>query len=338
MNQLGDLDLYPEIVSQNEHHIMDREVVGAIGQQSQVNPRAKRWCFTWNNPPEDWKIQIAENRLLKNQIKYLIAEHEIGAQGTPHIQGYVRLEQRLFRNTLYSFLPVYWIVARGSELDNFKYCTKDGHDIFEIGQRLGIVETWYSKVQKLKNMLNDLMNSPWWEFEEKWPVEAFYQYNRLQQYRTNHAKRNKIWNGNLHHKNFWIWGPAGTGKTTWGRSQGDESLNGSDIYVKNVNRWWDGFDGDTTKIVCIEDYPHDGSYLSKYLKTDRFEITGEYKGGSVKIFPGKFILIVTSNYSIDDVFQKDDAEALKRRFHEVLIKDKNDIWLTTRVDKGILTQ
>ena len=47
-------------------------------------------------------------------------------------------------------------------------------------------------------------------------------------------------------------------------------------------------------------------------------------------------MIVTSNYTLDEVFEGEDLKALKRRFHEVEIKDSNGVFLQTRIDLKIL--
>ena len=46
-----------------------------------------------------------------------------------------------------------------------------------------------------------------------------------------------------------------------------------------------------------------------------------------------------ANYPIEECFEKEeDKKAIKRRFREVNIKDKNDIFLKTLLDKSILSK
>ena len=57
--------------------------------------------------------------------------------------------------------------------------------------------------------------------------------------------------------------------------------------------------------------------------SDRYAFNGEIKGGTVYVEPGRWYLIVTSNHSIDEVFQgapEDDRNAIKRRFTEIELK------------------
>jgi len=48
---------------------------------------ARVWCLTWNNYPQDWQATLSR----WNQIKHIIAQPEVGADGTPHIQGTIWL-------------------------------------------------------------------------------------------------------------------------------------------------------------------------------------------------------------------------------------------------------
>lgn len=61
----------------------------------------------------------------------------------------------------------------------------------------------------------------------------------------------------------------------------------------------------------------DSDCLAHYIKiwTDKWACTGEYKGGTVALTYKHFV--VTSNYSIEELFEKKGAifiEAIRRRF------------------------
>ena len=80
--------------------------------------------------------------------------------------------------------------------------------------------------------------------------------------------------------------------------------------------------------------------LSNYIKVwgVRYSISGEIKGGAIRLNPGKYFFVITSNYSIEQcITNSEDLEAIKRRFEEVYIGTPNDIWLTThKLNEDIL--
>jgi len=103
----------------------------------------------------------------------------------------------------------------------------------------------------------------------------------------------------------WYWGPPGTGKSHKARTENPGA------YIKAQNKWFDGYEGE--EVIILDDF--DTDKLGHYLKiwTDKWSCSGEIKGGTVKLQHKKFI--VTSNYSIDDLWQ--DApqmqQAIRRR-------------------------
>jgi len=82
-----------------------------------------RYCFTINNPTaEDTPVFEA------GRMAYMVFGHEVGENGTPHIQGYVRFVGRPRLATVAALFPRAHVeVARGSEEQNRTYCTKDGN-------------------------------------------------------------------------------------------------------------------------------------------------------------------------------------------------------------------
>ncbi|KAH0785549.1 Rep [Histomonas meleagridis] len=285
-----------------------------------VNPRAKRWVFTWNNPPDTWKETLESFSM----VSYMIAEVEFApSTGTKHIQGYIRFDERVYKNTLMAKTNCFWDIARGSELDNYKYCTKYGGEHYEYGEMTMETQLYKSKEDKMKQMLSNVMTMKWEQFEDKYPIQAFYHQKRLENYKISHMKVHNDWPGQLEKKNYWIWGPPGTGKSHWARTK--KPL--SQIYPKMCNKWWDSFRPGEHTLVIFEDFPSDGRPFAQLMKiwSDRYSFIGEVKNGEVMIDPGTFNLIVTSNYSIDTVFPGDDGLAIRRRFKEIEVKGPEDL-------------
>lgn len=113
-------------------------------------------------------------------------------------------------------------------------------------------------------------------------------------------------------KALWIWGEPRSGKTT-------AVLNhyGVDkVFLKPQNKWWDGYDGE--KIILLDDFDKGGTCLGHYLKIwadTVMPIKGEIKGTTSPLPYDRFI--VTSNYSIEELFAGDEMliQALRGRFH-----------------------
>ena len=89
-----------------------------------------------------------------------------------------------------------------------------------------------------------------------------------------HSKYLPPWDGELKSKNIWLWGISGVGKSKWARQQALEK----ETYVKNCNKWWDGYKDSEVKLIIIEDFPRDqGNWLINVMKIwcDRYSFDGE---------------------------------------------------------------
>lgn len=99
-------------------------------------PSSKKWCFTWNNydsgsDGSDGSISLILKNLDPND-KYVIGE-EIGENGTPHLQGFIKFAKKCRPLEMGIFSKaIHWEKARGSEEDNWIYCTKDGKYVQNI--------------------------------------------------------------------------------------------------------------------------------------------------------------------------------------------------------------
>ena len=286
---------------------------------SYLNERSKRWFITLNNYSND-DVEIIRSTMFKSLCKYYIFGFEHAPKtGTKHIHLYLRLNKNMYKNSFKKIFPSAHIeVAKGDEVDCVEYCSKEG-EYEEFGTRLKKTDSYISKVEKVKNMLDDLMHLKKDEFDAKYTYESFHHRNKLILWKYDHGEKPKIWNGDLKLKNIWIYGVPGCGKSRWAHQQAEQD----EIYIKNVNKWWDGYIDGEVKLVIIEDFPvDDKAWLINILKiwADRYPFNGEIKGGTVRVTPGKWILIVTSNHTIEEVFkncQYEDVQAIKRRFHEV---------------------
>ena len=112
----------------------------------------------------------------------------------------------------------------------------------------------------------------------------------------------------------WHWGVSGAGKTHHTHTAYP------DHYIKEQNKWFDGYTGQ--KVIVLQDL--DTPILGHFLKiwADRFPCTGETKGGHLNLQHEKFI--VTSNFSPQTLFkdQIEFIEPILRRFKVVEYTEK----------------
>lgn len=302
----------------------------------EFNQRARRWVITLQDPSES-RITILENYLQNDIVKYAIYSKEIApTTGMYHVHVYIHFTKLVYKNTIKSAIGSCWLeAAKGTELKNILYIQKDGH-FKEFGEKTAAASEKIEKENNLKDMLNDLLNMNWNDFEAKYTTECYKNKNRLLQWKMDHRKILGPWGGELPKKNLWLWGDGGTGKSKWAHNLCPENKT----YIKNTTKWWEGYDNDNTKLVIIEDFPRDkGDWLINIMKIwcDRYGFPAEIKGGSLWVDPGKWILVVTSNHSIDDVFQNstiEDRNAIKRRFTEYEMKEGDIIqWAVVSYDE-----
>lgn len=108
-------------------------------KEKRISP-SKSWCFTHNNYREeevDQWIKIFEHF----EMSYIIGR-EVGDSGTPHLQGYVGHHKIKFR-PLEKFKKVqdilkmkpHWEKARGSEYENWEYCSKEKNYVTNMTYR-----------------------------------------------------------------------------------------------------------------------------------------------------------------------------------------------------------
>lgn len=96
---------------------------------SSQGPRAKNWCFTLNNyTPADVDRLAASSPA----IEYLIFGKEVGASGTPHLQGTVCFLSRKRRAQVIAVIGQAHCTVTRYLSQSIEYCKKDG-DFTEVG-------------------------------------------------------------------------------------------------------------------------------------------------------------------------------------------------------------
>ncbi|QGH72833.1 MAG: Rep protein [CRESS virus sp. ct1Gc25] len=265
---------------------------------------SRGWCLTWNNYTNE-EYEYCRVMWSKNNVVYAIVGKEVGSCGTPHLQCYVYYRtKRSFRVMKQEFYKCHIECAIADALKNEKYCNKDGKH-WEFGTR-PLTQKEKGDAEKnrwdLAKMLakEDRLD----EIDSKIYITNL---RNLERIRDKHKRKAVALDGDLLHE--WVYGETGVGKSTYARSMYP------DAYIKNRNKWWDGYCGE--EVVLIEEWSPDMKMLIPFLKDwcDRWPFFAESKGGHIGIIrPVK--IIVTSNYCIDECVNLGDSAPLHRKFKE----------------------
>ena len=262
------------------------------------------WTFTLNNYTEEDEAKLLQLGNTET-VRYLVYGREIARTTlTPHLQGFVIFKSNKRLNGVKQFFDNGRIhldarYANSTNQQAADYCKKEG-DFVEIGtlskqghrSDLDVVSDKLKEGASLKQI-----------FEEHGSTY-------IRNYRGI-ANAQALLSADytpISTCGLWYVGEPGTGKS---RKAREENPN---AYLKQQNKWWDGYTNE--KVVIWDDLDKGAVGLGHHLKlwTDRYPVTAEIKGGSVKLQHD--ILIVTSNYTIDQLWGDDPemCKALKRRF------------------------
>ena len=263
--------------------------------------RERGFMFTLNNYTDE-SIEM----LGRLGAQYLIYGKEIApTTNTPHLQGYIHFQHAKSLSSVIKKIPGAHVEIRRGTVDQaIEYCKKEGA-YTEVGAK--------PKNQKEKGELGAAAYEEAWQLAKAGKIEEIQAGLRTRYFRTyisigHHYRAACLSNQVL--SNQWYWGETGTGKSRSARALYPLA------YVKNLNKWWDGYDGQDT--VIIDEWSPDHGMLASYLKiwSDHYPFRAEVKGSSMMIRPTR--IIITSNYSITECFKTmSDILPISRRFEEI---------------------
>lgn len=261
--------------------------------------RYRAWCFTLNNWTEEERSAI-----LAIKCKYMVVGKEVGGEaGVPHLQGYMQMstvKTRAQMAKLAGLTSSHLEAAKGTPLQNFEYCSKEG-DFEEVGVRPLTPEEKGAKGAQFWVDVKDAAKEG--RMEDIPPKVLVSHYQQLKAI----AKDNMPKQAPLDYTTgeWWV-GESGTGKSRTART------TYPDAYIKGVNKWWDGYRGE--KVVIIEDLDKFNVAMGGDLKRwcDHYSFPAEVKGGGMNIRPEK--IIITSQYEVDEIWEDvATVQALQRR-------------------------
>ena len=266
--------------------------------------RHHAWCFTINNfTATDWFAV----RYLFKKAKYGICSEEIGAQGTPHLQGYFHTDNALSMKAMSKSLTRARLVrANGDDADNKRYIS-GGYDgkppsqnIYEVGEisvgqgaRTDIKEI-AKKIKDREITLEDLM------FD--YP-EMYVRYSRSFEKMFSAIAPARSVPCEIH----WRWGLSGTGKTRYCVEKHP------DHYIKDGTSWWDNYK--QQEAIIIDDFDNQIPFRILLRMLDRYSYQGQVKGGYVQI--NSPFIYITCEYPPEHFWCGNELKQVKRRLTSV---------------------
>lgn len=265
--------------------------------------RTRNFRFTHNNY-EDTELQ--DNL----KCRYMVYGKEIApTTGTPHLQGFCIFESALTLSAARKKLPGCDVRVADYPQEAADYCKKDG-DVTERGKApISKREQGEMEIDRYERA---------YEMAKEGNLEDIPKDILIR----HHGALNKIKESNQQKplpltelSNVWYHGPPGSGKTR--KAHADHP----DAYLKGLTKWWNGYTDQ--EVVIIDDMDPCHRVLTQEMKEwcHHYPFPAEFKGGEKCIRPKS--IIVTSNYSIDEIWE--DAitrAAMHRRFTEVFIGER----------------
>lgn len=325
-----------------EHGDADVEVIDRIDTDHEYADnndtyQGKYYVFTINNPSlAQLGITSYENlhqAISKrgHEVRYAIWSLEIGNSGTPHIQGYMQLKEKVRVSRLKGQLATkrFWVApAKGLPNHNNEYISHTGKHAGKAGLLDGPwthgtcalvtqgarsdLETVAERI-KTGASLKDLAREH---------TSTFIKYSGgISKAIELCDDRKRTWTTEL----YIYWGVAGSGKSHAAHEEGRQYLQeydiNEDVYdlmlpdTKNDKLWWQGYTGQS--VVVMDDFagtidPHTFKRL-----VDRWPMTVEKKNGSTAFLAKR--IYITSNHKWSSWWGTstfahiNDREAFERR-------------------------
>lgn len=256
---------------------------------------ARGWCFTLNNYTEAETAALLS--LPVDSYDYFIVGQEVGAEGTPHLQGFIYGEKRRFASIKKMLGDRAHIeVAKGTPQQNKTYCSKEGRVLVEAGicpaqgkrKDIEVVR----EVLRATGRVADVVE-----------VATSYQSIKAAECIIKYIEVPRTEVPTI----IWLWGPTGTGKT-----RAAIEMCGADTWISGKNlKWWEGYDGHRN--VIIDDFRADFCTFHELLRIlDRYPYRVEVKGGSRQLLANR--IVITSCAPPDQVYcTREDIGQLNRR-------------------------
>lgn len=276
-------------------------------------PRNMRWVFTLNNYQDS---HIEEFKGLEDEVKWAICGREIApTTGTPHLQGAIVFVNQVRESYVKKIFQgkAHWdpMSPKATLEDNFNYCSKEDPQFIEIGERPDFDNAGQREKKRWHAIAAAAKAGDWDTLLTTYPDAMILHYKGLENIQNKFGERKEKLSPTkpLSERFWWVYGPAGTGKSR----RAFERFPADETYNKALNKWWDGYEGQPH--VVLDDISNEDKFMGHLLKTwcDYQPIRAEVKGGTQFIRPA--FITVTSNWHPREIWTDSKMyEPICRRF------------------------
>lgn len=280
-------------------------------------PRLRRFCFTLNNYTDDEYILIKTT-----QCTWMIIGKEVGAEGTPHLQGAVVLgTQRtlLGIKKLPGFARAHIEPMQGTPEQSKVYCSKEDPNPFEKGEM-----PKPGKRNDLKEVAAAILEGSSLQDIAATHPDMIVRYSAgLTTLRSYTIKPRRPTNPPTV---IWIYGPSGSGKTRASFEACERLFGEGTTWMSNGSlRWFPQYDGQPGVVLDDLRTKHcEFSFLLRLL--DRYPLQVEFKGGYSQWVP--HLIFITCPYTPREMWSLRTEEQLVQLERRVTfqISSPDSLW------------
>jgi len=317
--------------------------------------RARRWCFTINNPTVDETDGVKKLVKLDTVRMMCVGRETAPTTGTVHLQGFIGFTVAMLLSTLKTIgnaclARAHFEAAKGSPASNQQYCSKGGDVIatkgfFKKQDRGGIAYELLTDIHKGATF-TELMRKP--EFAGS-VLRYTGNIQRIIDLRIVDAWRNFTRGSAV----IFIHGPTNLGKTFWAHKNFGNRMNIVPLQRQEKSGAWFGKYG-PQPVLLWDEFRAGSTPVTNFTRTvDGYPCEAEFKGGHQ--FLTHCVTVLTSNYQLEECFPDADVntwDAIKRRItHNITAISRQqmqdlevpmdiiqliDNWYATRPDKAHL--
>lgn len=284
-------------------------------------PVSNHFVFTLNNPEHDYLPGLENNA----RVRYAIWQREVGAQGTPHLQGYLECFRRTTLRQLQEFIPLAHFERRRRTRDQARaYARKEetrAAGPWELGTWIPDSSGEYDSLEGLKHRMDtgattrDLLTDCFATMAKHYRFAEYYRRNMGERRRSKSVVRLFV-------------GPTDVGKSYRVRQLSP------DAYWLSGTKWFDDYDGHSD--VVLDEFKGHLPLQLLLRILDENPLNVENKGGHVNFNPKN--IFITSNYIPSDWYSTEvlgrQRDALIRRIdYFYYVSSRSTMYGTSNYDE-----